>query len=112
MSGVRIKYGRSPLENLAADVDIDGHDPYFTIIDAYNNPIQLLSGGAGHIKKIRNDSGVTITINVVDDVHGAATNTITIDDNSHLTLMYVSGTENDPLHWVMIDKKVTGVTLS
>lgn len=92
--GVKLIIGKSRMESIVADIDMN-LATYVSRITAYNNPIALNTGTTpdnGKIKKIYNESGVSVIINSSINVQGAATDTIVLASTGWIELIYL----NDP----------------
>lgn len=89
--GIKLLIGRSRMETIGADVNIN-LGTYVSRITAYNNSIDLTTGDMpdnGKIKKIYNETGGNVVINSSINVQGAATDTITLSSGGFIELIYL-----------------------
>ena len=55
---IRAKVSTDPAEELDKNVNINGEEPYFTILTDYENAINLNGGTASVMKKLENQAGM------------------------------------------------------
>lgn len=112
MSLIRAKVSTVQAEELAKNVNIDGSEPYFTILTDYENAINLNAGVSQTMKKIRNEAGNSATINCVSATEWGGNDRIVISNNSWCVLCFASESEKGTERWYVLDRKDTGITLS
>lgn len=109
-TSVSLEYQTAPFQEIGADVNIST-STYYTNITGYNLPITLISGKDRNLKKIKNTSGLSITINTDDKVNELY-NTIVIVDGAWISLLFHKHKGNK--YWEVVDQKTGSgkITLS
>ena len=109
---IRAKVSTVQAEEVMKNVNIDGVEPYFTIIKEYENAITLNAGASQTMKKIRNEAGLFATVNCVSDTEWGGNDRIVLAQNSWVILCFAAESEEGSNRWYVLDRKDTGITLS
>ena len=107
----KVTYSNKNRQNLGADVNIVSPTPFQTIIDAYNNPIDLEAQTiSGWVLEIHNNSGGQIQIDFPIGLAGASNNELLMNNGTHGVFIYLNE-EDISEKYRMIGGSISGLTL-